>query len=210
MFGNRANLETLTVKKEKDIFSNQDIFFSDSYIIKHDVVIFDNFVKDEFCDLFIEFFKKQTTWTKSVTYGETEAGLDPSSSPRQSTQIMLANYPNADKLVFSIFNRSLNVYRTIYEHVEVRGDEGYSLLRYRKGGEYKEHVDRGSQNNRIVSGLLYLNDDFEGGEINFSRYDLTVKPKKGSVILFPSFHTHLHASLPITSGTKYAVVTWFF
>jgi predicted 2-oxoglutarate/Fe(II)-dependent dioxygenase YbiX len=60
-----------------------------------------------------------------------------------------------------------------------------------------------------LSGLIYMNDDYKGGGLHFPLQDLTIQPKQGMLVFFPSFHTHLHASLEIKEGTKYAIVTWF-
>jgi predicted 2-oxoglutarate/Fe(II)-dependent dioxygenase YbiX len=57
-----------------------------------------------------------------------------------------------------------------------------------------------------VSAVVYLNDDYDGGEIEFPRHNLTLKPKAGDIILFPSNFVYEHASLNISSGTKYSVV----
>ena len=55
--------------------------------------------------------------------------------------------------------------------------------------------------------LFYLNDDYEGGEIEFPRLDGYVhKPKVGDIAIFPSNYIYEHASLPIKSGIKYCVV----
>jgi len=210
MFGERYNANLLTEKKNDRFSFSGNIFQSDNYQAIKDVIIFDEFLTSNFCQLFVSFFSKQTEWKKSVTYGEQDGSQSPETSPRQSSQIILAGIPEADKFVFEAFSKALSIYRTIYPHVHVTSDEGYSLLRYTEGGKYSAHVDRGAPNNRVVSGLIYLNDDFEGGELHFPRQELTIKPKPGSLVLFPSFHTFEHASLPIKSGTKYAVVTWFY
>jgi hypothetical protein len=51
-----------------------------------------------------------------------------------------------------------------------------------------------------------LNDDYEGGELYFPRFDLTIKPKKGDIIISPSNYIYEHASQDMINGTKYAVV----
>ena len=53
----------------------------------------------------------------------------------------------------------------------------------------------------------YLNDDYEGGELHFDKLGLTIKPKAGDLYLFPSSYVYSHAAMPVTSGTKYSVVT---
>jgi predicted 2-oxoglutarate/Fe(II)-dependent dioxygenase YbiX len=56
--------------------------------------------------------------------------------------------------------------------------------------------------------LLYLNDDYSGGELEFRNFQLKISPKKGMLLLFPSNFAYAHIAHPVTSGTKYAFVTW--
>ena len=62
---------------------------------------------------------------------------------------------------------------------------------------------------RQMSMVAYLNDEYEGGELEFINFDLKIKPQKGSVILFPSAFPYAHIAHPVDIGTKYAMVTWF-
>jgi hypothetical protein len=41
-----------------------------------------------------------------------------------------------------------------------------------------------------ISALIYLTDEYEGGELFFGDFDITVKPKKFSFVLFPSHYLH--------------------
>lgn len=98
--------------------------------------------------------------------------------------------------------------------LQIHSDSGYELLRYEPGQQYTEHVDSmpGSASvygQRLLSAVLYLNDDFEGGELHFPRQGLTYNPKAGSLVLFPANFCYPHASLPVGRGRKYALVTWF-
>lgn len=49
--------------------------------------------------------------------------------------------------------------------------------------------------------VVYLNDDYEGGEIYFPEQNVKVKPKAGTIVAFPA--TTLHTSLPVTKGEKW-------
>lgn len=95
--------------------------------------------------------------------------------------------------------------------------EALALLRYSPGQEYRPHFDfvEGADNRRLMTALIYLNDDYEGGETAFVRTGLKVKGKAGDVILFrnegidsgPNPQSE-HAGLPITKGTKYLATRW--
>ena len=103
-------------------------------------------------------------------------------------------------------------------NAQIEWFERPEILRYRSGGKYVPHAD--SENwgaverrwkrviNRDLSVLVYLNDDFEGGEISFSNFDYKVKPRAGLLIAFPSDHRYLHEAHLVTSGVRYAVVSW--
>jgi len=86
--------------------------------------------------------------------------------------------------------------------------EHYSLLKYKKGQEYKTHYDGSAGSGRAISAICYLNDDYEGGEIEFPEFKVKIKPEAGMLILFPSNFAYKHTAYPVTSGTKYALVTW--
>jgi hypothetical protein len=86
--------------------------------------------------------------------------------------------------------------------------ENYNMLRYRTGQEYKPHFDGATESGRSVSAICYLNNDFEGGEVEFANFGLKIKPEPGMLLLFPSNYAYRHIAHPVTSGTKYALVTW--
>lgn len=87
--------------------------------------------------------------------------------------------------------------------------EPFSLLKYSGGQQYKPHSDGGtSAVPRQVTAICYLNNDYEGGEIEFPYFGVKIKPEPGMLILFPSNFAYAHAALPVTSGTKYSLVTW--
>jgi hypothetical protein len=85
--------------------------------------------------------------------------------------------------------------------------EAFNFVKYEGAGKhFNIHADHGPAYVTTVSIVAYLNDDYEGGELYFPRFNLTIKPKQGDVLVFPSTYIYEHASLPIKNGTKYSVV----
>lgn len=82
------------------------------------------------------------------------------------------------------------------------------LLRYDQTGHLPAHQDQGIST-RVLSVLLYLNDDYEGGEIEFQHSDLVIKPDPGSVLFFPSNFLYVHEVHPVTKGPRYALPNWY-
>lgn len=114
-----------------------------------------------------------------------------------------------NNLYFFTVNEATEWYRQNYGINEpMYHVEGYNLLRYQTGEEYKAHYDGGTSLHRGLSPILYLNNDYEGGEIEFVHHNIKIKPKSGSLYLFPPFYTHSHIAHPVKKGTKYAIVTW--
>jgi hypothetical protein len=99
-------------------------------------------------------------------------------------------------------------YAKKYDIHEALHHEPYNMLKYKTGQEYKTHYDGGTGMGRSISAIVYLNADYEGGEIEFPNFKVKIKPEPGMLILFPSNYAYKHTAHPVTAGTKYALVTW--
>lgn len=86
--------------------------------------------------------------------------------------------------------------------------EAFNFVKYEgEGKHFRIHADHGPAYNCTVSAVIYINDDYRGGEIQFPRLDnLIYSPRVGDIAVFPSNFIYEHASLPIVEGTKYSVV----
>ena len=101
------------------------------------------------------------------------------------------------------------------------------VFHYALGEEIKPHYDRcgdgvegyggdgGYLGDRIVTFLLYLNDDFEGGELEFPKTGFRCRGAKGDAVYFAHIDPagkpdplSLHAGLKITRGDKWVLSQW--
>jgi hypothetical protein len=62
---------------------------------------------------------------------------------------------------------------------------------------------------RDYTGLVYLNDDFTGGDLVFPGRNLVITPKPGLFVAFPSNHKFVHAVPKVLSGKRYSLPVWF-
>jgi hypothetical protein len=83
-----------------------------------------------------------------------------------------------------------------------------NFVKYDQGEYIEVHSDHVDTHICVLSSVGYINDDYEGGELFFDKLNIKIKPKAGDLYLYPSTYLYSHASLPITSGTKYAIVTF--
>ena len=121
----------------------------------------------------------------------------------------LKNRKKIDEDIYTCVKRIILNYNQKFKHCRVSKDSGYNLLRYEKNNFYHEHVDSFTEIPRTLSCSLILNDEFKGGEFSFFNNEIIYNLKKGSAIIFPSNFLYPHSVLPIISGTRYSIVTWF-
>lgn len=114
-----------------------------------------------------------------------------------------------DQELFTCAAKAIQEYNKQFSLCKIQEDSGYELLRYKEEQFYIQHVDSFKARPRAVSCSFILNDDYEGGEFAFFNRELKYKPKKGSCIMFPSNFMYPHEIMPVTSGTRYSIITWF-
>ena len=101
--------------------------------------------------------------------------------------------------------------------------ETSQILHYRPGEQFARHLDAldptspevSARGQRIVTFLIYLSDDFEGGETDFPRLGLRHRGAAGDALYFANLDAGgspdprtLHAGLPPTVGEKWLFSQW--
>lgn len=81
------------------------------------------------------------------------------------------------------------------------------IYRYEPGQHFGLHQDQSYFGNdgtkSLLTFMVYLNEDFEGGETEFPEQEQTIVPRTGSALLFQ--HMLLHAGKRVISGSKYVL-----
>jgi len=148
-------------------------------------------------------------------------------SVRSSLGTTMNEEHDATQLLHQKINESLLTYKekvisinNMFQYYPVPG--GYSttcyreliqVLEYSSNQEYKFHHDTSNDPNskeyhRIISIVLYLNDDFDGGGTEFPHK--TYKPSPGYGLFFPSNWSFPHSGQKVLSGKKRVAVTWYY
>jgi len=87
----------------------------------------------------------------------------------------------------------------------------YALLE--KGQSLSIHDDAGVSKCDVYSSILYLNDDYTGGEVVFYDDDrtkgTTYSPKTGTLLYFPGTEKYHHEVMPVRSGSRSNFVIFF-
>ena len=201
------------------------------------VITIDNFLTDEECDFMIEAGKQlgyersvETTTLRDGSWEENQI-----SEARTSTnawcddETITLNLDNStESCKDSQTIRNVKEKMELFTSVPPTNSEHLQLLNYDPGQFYKVHHDYIEAHAPLPSGpriltmFLYLNDVEEGGGTRFPELapnakPLTVDPKKGKALLWPSVldddpkemdEWTMHEALPVVKGKKYAANAW--
>ena len=223
--------------KKYEYFSNnfeiEELKFSTDFDDGNDYIItkFHSFLSNVECDAIINFSNKKGM-KKSKVYSQTNNGTSLINlDSRISEQLWLSdNDTNEDYEIQKIVNKIHTLNESITKIPKIN-QENIQVVKYNKGGFYKEHYDacsydaekcKNMNNNsgqRITTLLIYLNDNFEGGETKFTheKVKLNVEPEKGMAILFYNVSSKdndivhplsLHTGSELLSGEKWICNVW--
>jgi hypothetical protein len=85
-------------------------------------------------------------------------------------------------------------------------------LKYENTGFYTWHADHHENFPRTLSCILLLNNDYEGGSLNFCNPDeseeWSVEVIPNRIIMWPSNFMYPHCVKPVTKGKRFSIVSW--
>ena len=126
---------------------------------------------------------------------------------------MMKGIRNNDRLIFEDEQLAKKLWEKLetfcpekIEDVIATGlNERFRFYRYEGGQRFKRHIDGRFKKNDFeesrITFMIYLNEDFEGGETTFD--EIQIKPKTGCALCF--IHEQKHESIPIRHGVKYVL-----
>lgn len=174
----------------------------------------DSVVPEELCDRILEEYHDCIFWTpSSVGNGNVDDQIRNCDIINITENIVLQkNFDVRKKLDEDFYicaSTAINEYRKLFPEVASEIDTGYNLLRYKEGQFYTQHTDSFKSQQRSVSCSFLLNDDYEGGEFAFFDREIIIRGGKGSIVMFPTNFMFPHEIMPVTSGTRYSIITWY-
>jgi hypothetical protein len=173
------------------------------------IVEIPEFVNEEEAKAMINYFEsKGVNWGPIAFFGS--EGMSVVHEDPSLTQFNLS--PN-------FFGNLMKKYQEAIEIIFERPVKPVNICHAQKwnvGGNASPHADNSEmdgtpnpfETNKFVS-LLYLNDDYEGGELYFPDLDIEFKPKSLSWIAFNGGIENLHGVKPILEGVRYTFVSFW-
>lgn len=127
----------------------------------------------------------------------------------------MAFVPMAEDLVIQSINHCI----AAAAGFPVAWGEPLHVMHYGPGQQFRPHHDangpgRGNRR-RIATALLYLNDDYAGGETDFPELEIRVRGSTGDLLVFHNMLDFdvpdprlVHAGMPVISGEKWLATRW--
>ncbi len=186
------------------------------------IMIQPDFLSKEACRHLVEYGKAHVGATQGVfdskksSAQQIEFEID---SATRNAQIVDHDNEITNNLAVILKRAVKNFIEPFYD-VQIYSAEPIQFLRYGEGGFYKPHCDgealwnAGGQliwkrnTERDLSAIVLLNDDFDGGLLFFQEQGITILPRAGTLVVFPSTHHFIHAVTPVIRGEKFSLVSW--
>jgi prolyl 4-hydroxylase len=128
---------------------------------------------------------------------------------------MLPDVRNNTRVMFDDIPLAAELFARVQPHLPaelagmraVGANERFRCYKYDPGQRFAPHYDgafiRDATERSLLTLIVYLNDDYEGGSTAFHDFDVRVRPRRGTALLFQ--HLLLHEGCTVTSGIKYAM-----
>lgn len=177
-------------------------------ILRNKIVEIPNFVTPEGATNMINYIESYADlWGDIAFYGSSGMGIHPD-DPR------LAEYGLPPMYFDSLRGRFQEAIELVFER-PVKANTSHAQ-KWDVGGFASPHSDNsdfdGKPNafeiNKYV-GILYLNGDYEGGELYFPDHNISFKPEAYSYICFSGGIENIHGVEEITKGTRYTMVSFW-
>ena len=167
-----------------------------------DLFLVEDFLTSEECDHYINFGNSQEFEEAKINIQGSQVM---NKGVRNNDRLLFFDQDLADKLwvrVQSFMSKKMGIYTAL------NLNEMFRIYRYTEGQRFKMHRDGSYQRNNkecsFFSFIIYLNDNFKGGETEFRKLE-TIVPKKGTALIFQ--HPYRHEGKEIISGVKYVLRT---
>ena len=178
--------------------------FGDKGFIKEDIVFYNNFLTQEECETLVRVFEdEEQPWSMSAffeSYGMSIMPEDP----------ILERYG----LPRDYFGKLADRLHKVVEDAHERPVKSVSshAQKWQIGAFAPFHSDNTDmdgnpsawEKSKLVC-LLYINDDYEGGELDFRDHDISIKPVAGQLITFPGGFNNIHQVLPVRGSTRHTI-----
>lgn len=111
-------------------------------------------------------------------------------------------------ILSKIFKTAQDYFTKLYD-IDINTQQKFNIIKFEEGYSMHLHADVLSYAQLHIASVYYINDDYEGGEINFPDHNLTIKPEANSLILFPGNENYWHQTFKVIGKNRYTSTKFF-
>lgn len=166
----------------------------------------ENFITKENCEYLIKTATELDTWESGGTEFWENRVLN--------YYTILQRDKKAAEIMLDANNRCGNVIKNNYVIPEVYSDT-LQIVRWFPGMEQPPHADDMTNtdipgfDHRMFGSIIYLNDDYEGGQTYYPNYKISITPQAGKLAVHPGDPDHLHGVTKIEGGMRYTIASFW-
>jgi alkanesulfonate monooxygenase SsuD/methylene tetrahydromethanopterin reductase-like flavin-dependent oxidoreductase (luciferase family) len=192
------NFNSIEVPQQKQVVVSELTIENFTKIGSHpeNIKTFNNYLSKEECDRLIELINKTET----------------------SNNRLLQSGAYGDPILSLLYYDSLDISETYIPQIKSLVEQEYGVNLKPRNSRFAQwqHInsnripidDLGHKDSNHLAGWVYLNDDYEGGELSFINQNISFKPKAGDLVMFPG-NIHYWYNVEETNGSRYIMPIWF-
>jgi len=186
--------------------------------LKDHIKIYDDFINEEQLKDLMDFAVKQEYYKGRIVTGDNQEVEDKSRRIVEGTSLSPTDKSMTNVFWFHIIRKLVHAKYKEYSknlNVDCLNIHPPELLKYTPGGHFRPHIDHCQVYPRTLSAVVFLNEDYTGGELVFPEHNgpkiyFKVEKKPGRCVIFPSNFLYPHSVTPVETGVRYSIVTWMY
>jgi len=180
--------------------------------ITKDIVVYENFIEKDDCKKMIMALDAQADSGKiswmPISFYESYSSVLPQDNDQEILDAGLS------PTIFSDIEKMMpEAIASVHDlDPKIISKIGYHTQKWEPGAYARKHSDNTDEHGKSgaftrsrYAAFLYLNDDFEGGMLQFPDQDISLQPKVGMLAAFDGGFNNMHEVTLITSGVRYTI-----
>lgn len=176
---------------------------------RYNIVEYPGFLSKEECEALINYYEAGADKWQETCFFNTRV-MDPLAPSRDGKDNVIVNATFFDNLRLRLKEYGEDAMQRELRNLTLSAHKWYP------GAFASDHYDNAEldkepnawQDNKMVT-IIYLNDNYEGGNLTFNEHGLAIAPAQGTMVAFDVGVENLHGVSKVISGERYTMLASF-
>jgi hypothetical protein len=176
--------------------------------LKDDFFYIESFINEEECKSIISYLEWQVDnkildWNQISFYGSMAMGYWPYDENLKMFNLEKDYFNSLKEKIQNVSEKEIGKKLSEVSYHAQKWVEG-AFAGYHSDNSDEEGNPTAFERSKYAA-FLYLNDNFDGGNLKFKNFDINLKPKTGLIAIFAGEHGNEHMVTTVSNGTRYTV-----